>query len=89
MISSAGVSLNCSDGAVRLSRGSTSYEGWVEMCLYGRWGSVCDDMWDHMDATVVCNHLGYNNTGANITHMVHTLVQVMQDTSGLLDFIIK
>ena len=36
----------CNETDIRLVNGQTSYDGRVELCLYGQWGSVCDDRWD-------------------------------------------
>ncbi|XP_041425403.1 scavenger receptor cysteine-rich domain-containing group B protein isoform X11 [Xenopus laevis] len=50
-LSSAGVA------KVRLSDGPDRCTGRVEIFLHNVWGTVCDDEWDMVDATVVCREL--------------------------------
>ena len=52
-------------GELRLANGNKTggLEGKVEICFGGRWGTVCDDMWDYHDAEVVCRQLGYGTAG--------------------------
>ena len=69
---------------MRLSGGSTSNEGRVELCVSGQWKTVCDNNWSMSEAQVVCEHLGYASQGTvnvlllSVKHMlrlsVHSLV---------------
>ena len=52
------------DGEIRLQDGTLPSNGRVEVCQNGIWGSVCNDMWDDTDASVVCRQLGYDPQGS-------------------------
>ena len=60
---------NCSDGDMRLTGGSTDYQGRVEVCINNLWGSICysssryGNYWDTNDARVVCRKLGHQELG--------------------------
>ena len=39
--------------------------GRVEVCVSGRYGSICYNSWDDRDASVVCQQLGFSPYGKN------------------------
>lgn len=49
------------DGDMRLADGGSANEGRVEIYYSGQWGTVCENMWDLTDASVVCRALGFRN----------------------------
>ena len=60
----------CNTGDIRLVGGSDQFEGRVEICINDQWGTVCDDGWSSIDASVVCNQLGYPFTGRIEQHII-------------------
>lgn len=49
----------CENGDIRLVNGTIPSEGRVELCFHGRWGTICDDGWNSINAAVVCRQLGH------------------------------
>ena len=69
----------CIDGSLQLVGGPTLYEGRIEVCANGVWGSVCPgygNRWSSLSTSVVCRQLGRPSIGNEIIcfvqhHMLH------------------
>ena len=46
-------------GELRLVDGPTNSSGRLEVCYNGEWGTVCDDLFYDIEASVACRQLGY------------------------------
>ena len=44
-------------------KGGRRSVGRVEVCIGGRYGTICDEYWDYQDASVVCSQLGFSQYG--------------------------
>ena len=44
---------------IRLEGSGVNHEGRLEVNYYGVWGTVCDDLFDDVDASVACFQLGF------------------------------
>ena len=65
----------CTTGQLRLVGGNILNEGRVEICMNNVWGTVCDDSWGSIDATVVCRQLGYSPQGRiSCSHLLDAFV---------------
>ena len=49
----------CNDTDVRLVAGTREWNGRLEVCINGQWGSVCERHFEEIDAQVVCRELGH------------------------------
>ena len=52
------------NGKLRLVDGGRPYQGRVEICIEGVWGTICDDLFSAIEAQVVCRQLGFGTDGA-------------------------
>lgn len=58
----------CTDRDVRLVGAMYTFEGRVEICVEGIWGTICRHLWDSNDAMVVCRQLNLPTDGTYITY---------------------
>ena len=79
----------CADGDVRLTNGSSSREGRVEICFGHQWGSICDKEWDNSDANVVCGQLGFSMTGTVLIENSIYTRGVLQNMTAVLALIFQ
>ena len=69
VLSSTVVGSACVSGDVRLVNGMNEYEGRPEVCIGGKWGTICADFrWDDKDAQAICRQIGYSNPSSKYTH---------------------
>ncbi|CAG2223882.1 PRSS12 [Mytilus edulis] len=56
---------------VRLIGGRSAAQGRVEIFHAGKWGTICDDLFDVKDGKVVCRMLGFDDTYVKVYSGAH------------------
>ena len=60
--------------------GEGEWEGRLEVCYNGRWGTVGADGWTQNNSLVVCNSLGYDYAGNKYIHQFITFMYTFHYT---------
>ena len=47
--------------------GPNDHSGRIEINRHGEWGTVCDDGWGALEATVACRELGFQEVATELT----------------------
>ena len=55
---------------MRLVDGASPYEGRVDICHNGVWGTICRNSWNYQDAGVVCRQLGFTSVGNRCSSII-------------------
>ena len=70
------IAVGCANNTLRLAGSSNGYEGRVELCRNNVWGTICDDGWETLDASVACRQLGFSPTGISYVQDVNFIVLI-------------
>ena len=59
------IATTCTNDDIRISGGDNTNQGLVELCIDGKWTSICDDGWGSEEAKVVCKEAGFSTVGTS------------------------
>lgn len=75
----------CNDGDLRLAGSSVEGAGRLEICQGEEWGTVCDNNFDTVDASVACRQLGFSRFSEyNYYEHIHTYIVGCSESYNLV-----